>query len=545
MGFDGRVRRLVLAVVSLLALVLVAAPATPQVPGNFPAGLPPSPASDVDRTQTTLAPGVTLERFIRVTGADRTRITVLRADLSRPTVTADLLYPGVVAKREKLTGMATAAGAIGGVNGDFFDIENDPSDARLRSDAPAGTAIAGGELLKSFDPVSETEGRKTALLGADEAGRVGDAGFAGSLALPGGPTTLDGFNRIRVLDGQVGAYTGRWGPYTRARVVEDSKEVRSVLVRGGRVAEVRDGTRAGQIDAGSFEIVGRGTGARRLAGLEPGTTVGASAAAAFQGIARTPQFAVSGVAYLVRGGQITDDGAPADLDRRGPYPRVAIGFGGGGRTLLLVVADGRQAASSGFLRTIDFAQLVKDVGAEEALHLDGGGSATMVAQQPGRNSAEVVNSPSDGAEGTGTGGIERAVPNGIGIFYDAGGRPGPRNSRPGGDPFGQNGAAGPRVVLGARFVAGFARSRLRARARRRVRLPLYATKRARVRVAVRRRGRGRILARYSGRVGPGRARARLRRRLGPGRYVLRLRAQTRSGAVARDRATLRVRRRTR
>ncbi|MBA3305840.1 MAG: phosphodiester glycosidase family protein, partial [Thermoleophilaceae bacterium] len=380
-----------------------------------------------------------------------------------------------------------------------------------------------------------TEGRKTALLGADETGRVGDAGFVGTLALPGGPAPLDGFNRIRVLDGQVGAYTGRWGPYTRARVVEGASEVRSVLVRDGRVAEVRDGTRAGQIDAGSFELVGRGTGARRLAGLEPGTSVGASAAAAFGGVSGTPQFAVGGVAYLVRGGQITDDGAPADLDRRGPYPRVAVGFGPG-RTLLLVVADGRQATSSGFLRTIDFAQLLKDLGAEEALHLDGGGSATMVARQPSRDRVEVVNSPSDGAEATGTGGIERAVPNGIGIFYDAGGQPG----RPG-----PNRRAGSGKFFGARFVAGFGRRRLRVRPERRARLGLYASKRARVRVAVRRRGRRRVGARFAGRIGPGAVRIRLRRRLGPGRYVLRLRARTPSGRRASDRAVLRVKRRVR
>ena len=107
-------RPFLFAVVLLVALVLVAAPATPQVPGNFGAGLPASPATDVDRTQTTLAPGVSLERFTRVTGPDRTRISVLRADLSLPTVSADLLFPGVVAGRRQLTAMATNAGAIGG-----------------------------------------------------------------------------------------------------------------------------------------------------------------------------------------------------------------------------------------------------------------------------------------------------------------------------------------------------------------------------------------------------------------------------------------------
>ena len=41
---------------------------------------------------------------------------------------------------------------------------------------------------------------------------------------------------------------------------------------------------------------------------------------------------------------------------------------------------------------------MKDMGAVEALNLDGGGSATFVARQPGDSNLSVVNSPSDGGE---------------------------------------------------------------------------------------------------------------------------------------------------
>jgi hypothetical protein len=72
-------------------------------------------------------------------------------------------------------------------------------------------------------------------------------------------------------------------------------------------------------------------------------------------------------------------------------PRTAIGITATGK-ILLVVIDGRQSrwsrgATLGELRTI-----LRDLGAVDALNLDGGGSSEMVVK------GEVVNRPSDGRE---------------------------------------------------------------------------------------------------------------------------------------------------
>lgn len=427
-------RRLTILVLGLHALAPTAAHAQ-NLP--VPPGLPPAPAVDVEYSQTTLAPGLSLEQFTRVIGPERARVHALRADLSSPALTADLLFPGSVTTRERLSVMANRAGAFAGVNGDFFDLGS--------SNAPNGTAIAGGELLKSFDDDSETGGVRTAGITADERGYLGDAGFAGTLGLPGGQQPLSGLNRFRLPPQGIGLYTGRWGELPRQRPVEsaESGAVRSVLVRAGSVVEVADGFRSGPIPIDGFELVGREAGAARLAELEPGASVDASYGATF-----TPpppaalRMAVGGVAYLVRDGRVVED-TPKENVNRPFYPRTGIGFAGPDlRTLLLVTVDGRQATSSGINRTNDFAQLMLDLGAVEALHLDGGGSATMVARRPGDGQAGVVNEPSDGAEGVSAGprdGQERSVPNGIGIFYDVdvavdedadGGSDGPGTGRP-------------------------------------------------------------------------------------------------------------------
>lgn len=51
---------------------------------------------------------------------------------------------------------------------------------------------------------------------------------------------------------------------------------------------------------------------------------------------------------------------------------------------------------------------MKELGADSAVNLDGGGSTTLVARDPGAAAATVRNHPS--------GGVERPVPNAIGVF---------------------------------------------------------------------------------------------------------------------------------
>ncbi len=71
-------------------------------------------------------------------------------------------------------------------------------------------------------------------------------------------------------------------------------------------------------------------------------------------------------------------------------PRTAVGYTADGEVLLLVV-DGRQAASRG-ASLIELAEILLDLGAVEAVNLDGGGSSTMVVGET------LVNRPSDGSE---------------------------------------------------------------------------------------------------------------------------------------------------
>lgn len=100
---------------------------------------------------------------------------------------------------------------------------------------------------------------------------------------------------------------------------------------------------------------------------------------------------VSGRPLLVSGGKpITQFDCSSHYCQR--HPRTAVGFSQDRRTLYLVVVDGRTNIAKGMTMK-ELGALLDDLGAYDAMNLDGGGSTTMWLAKSG-----VVNDPSDGSE---------------------------------------------------------------------------------------------------------------------------------------------------
>ena len=106
---------------------------------------------------------------------------------------------------------------------------------------------------------------------------------------------------------------------------------------------------------------------------------------------------------------LINDGVVTVVDDREMHPRTAIGIDRETNQLLLLVVDGRQSFSRGYTM-VELANRMIDLGADEALNLDGGGSSTMVAKKE-NGLVGVVNYPSDGGQ--------RSVPNGLEVTYTA------------------------------------------------------------------------------------------------------------------------------
>jgi hypothetical protein len=87
--------------------------------------------------------------------------------------------------------------------------------------------------------------------------------------------------------------------------------------------------------------------------------------------------------------------------------RTSAGYGPGGHLFYLMALDGDSRVRSR-LTLRELAGLMQDIGSQDAVDLDGGGSSTLVARSPGGDHVSVRNHP--------TGGSERPVADGVGIF---------------------------------------------------------------------------------------------------------------------------------
>lgn len=334
--------------------------------------------------------------FERLAGPGWIRGKVLVADLDTKGLSVDYLSSGKVTTRQGVTEMARGAGAVAAINGDYFDMN--------ASEAPLGVGVSrAGGLIHA--PV---EGWNQAVtIGADGLARMAQVFLEGHAALPGGrEATLSGVNTYGLPADGIGLFTPAWGDATRTHVAGGSTDIAEVELRDGKVTAVRDHPGAA-VPEGATVLVGREAGARTLRELKTGDQVGVGyrPRASFGEVA----VAVGGYQVLVADGvaQRTGENDAGELTAR-----TAVGFSADNRRMYLVTIDGRQADSPGINLT-DLAALMRDMGAHNALNLDGGGSATMAARLPGTGSAATVSHPSDN-------GGERAVANGLGLFSTPG-----------------------------------------------------------------------------------------------------------------------------
>lgn len=101
------------------------------------------------------------------------------------------------------------------------------------------------------------------------------------------------------------------------------------------------------------------------------------------------------VSVVSSGPVLIVDGKDARLDEnsfnRNRHPRSAVGTKG--KKIYLVTVDGRNADNAQGVSLWEFTKIMRWIGAEDAINMDGGGSTTLYVE--GENGTGIVNHPSD------------------------------------------------------------------------------------------------------------------------------------------------------
>ena len=395
-----------------MSLTLVTALGT--LAGAALAGAAPAGAA----TWTTVAAGVAYRQYDLTAAAGVAHVHVLSVDLSNTHVRLGLLYPGKVASRAAVSTLANSQKAVAGINGDFFNISETQHPGVTATGATVGPAIANGTVLKGSVPDAQrfgpelppgTDTKAVVGVGTDGRARLDTLALKGSVTRFGQRLALGGLNQYALPVDSVGAFTSDWGSVSRkratcgtdtSRAAACSTNTYEVSLRRGRVVSTSAVPGSGTIAAGTTVLVGREAGAQRLKTFKVGERVtvryGLTSASA-----TAYRFALGGYPLLSGGRPLSA------LDASVSAVRTAVGIGDGGRRVFLVALDGAAAYRKG-LTIAELATTLRNLGASEGFSLDGGGSSTLVARPAGAAGVTVRNHPSGGAE--------RPVPNGIGVF---------------------------------------------------------------------------------------------------------------------------------
>lgn len=121
-------------------------------------------------------------------------------------------------------------------------------------------------------------------------------------------------------------------------------------------------------------------------------------------------YAVSGNAMLLEAAAILPKAT--DTVRA---PRSAVGISADGAMLLLMAVDGRQTGYSVGASLYELAVILRNLGAHDAVNLDGGGSTAMVLKDEATGVFSLLNKPSDGSANKFPQRVERPVVDVIGV----------------------------------------------------------------------------------------------------------------------------------
>jgi len=321
--------------------------------------------------------------------------------------------PGPTNGRASVSAMVREHGALGGVNGDFFQWGDDPGGD------PQNLMLRGGELLSAPGAGGARAFAAGWTAGTDGLA-LGAATWEGTVSVNGGaPRPLSGLNGradagALVLSTDSAAYAYASTDAVAARVRADAAyrlgpegtPLRGVVTE---VAPLAKGVRT-RIGPGEFLLVGAAGGKRGAAAdaavraLKPGDRLEAKVRVKGFDWAKVREVMGGGPILLKDGKSALAPGPNSFADTR--HPRTALGRTRDGH-LWFVVIDGRQTMSTG-ATLAETAEALRRWGCTDAINLDGGGSSALNLL------GVTLNRPS--------GGVERAVANGILLYGD---RPAP------------------------------------------------------------------------------------------------------------------------
>ncbi|MEH0059822.1 phosphodiester glycosidase family protein [Auritidibacter ignavus] len=321
----------------------------------------------------TIAPGLNHTSFTREQKTGFQTGHVLNVDLTEASLSLDVVDGGSVSGVSSVSNqIKNEDNVVAAVNGDYFDMNN--------TGAPIGTNVSASEGIRSI-----ANGSSQALSVHEGTASIGALTSAATATIEGRTYDVPSVNSPTEDRDGIAYYTAAWGTTPISQALSANKRT-AVKVIDGAVTEILE---ASALDSDTNLSEGEGVLVFSGSSSDHVPTVGTNVEISVA-LDRDVDLAVSGQQVLVRDGRATDA-------EQATAARTAVGISQDGTQLFVVSIEGRQDDAVG-MRLSELSELMVDLGAYQALNLDGGGSTTLHSRNPGDASASPTNRPSDGKE---------------------------------------------------------------------------------------------------------------------------------------------------
>ena len=351
-----------------------------------------------NKTQETITRGVTYEKNSRMTTDGIQDIYVLTIDLTESTLELkEVESKTEYGLKETVQKMLTDNGAIAGVNSDFFGMAGTYS-------AGFGPVVRDGELVSAGTSINQDKNQYGTYV-KDKNGNSIFTYFKTTVKFSNSAKTIDLASINKVTSMVFPILFNREAATSTADLDKRFDNLVKFVVQNNTITYISQKGETVEVPENGYLIVMSGdyyTNAASVFKVGDPVTLQVSSTIDFDQI----DTAFGGGGLLLLDGQE----APAtDIVAAGRQPRTAFGVSQDGTKAIMMVVDGR-GDSIGATHS-EMAAFMKEYGAYEALHLDGGGSSTMVVQTVDDAAPQLQNTPSDGAQ--------RKVIASVGVFQTA------------------------------------------------------------------------------------------------------------------------------
>lgn len=364
-----------------------------------------------DQKGQYIGKGIYYEEKSRLTDQGWLNMNVLRVDMKEKTVDLELLgsrFAGdkepvseLVNEQNKPGGKDPKTGTVvAGINGDFFATNKFLTVA-------LGPTIIDGQLKNAYDQDHRVEKKDQYIFVQDQDGKIRfempviQFGFMNSTGQWMEITSMNKMSSIYTP-----TYFDRNAIYTSSRMDELNKALMKIVVENDTITQIEKKGGLVVVPENGYIITMDVSQMKNINKFKVGDKVQ---------FIKDMSIDVENIKLgMAGGGKILEEGQAKEnpgliVGASARHPRTVVGFNQSKNELIMVTIDGRGESMGATLA--ETTEIMKELGAWEAVMLDGGGSTTMVTRPTGELETKIANDPS--------GFYERPVINGLGVRSSA------------------------------------------------------------------------------------------------------------------------------